>query len=547
MQIGKLFNEQELIGIIINSRISTASINLTVTENLRHTRVGTYVLVKESEVALFGFISNMGVQSGLPTCSIELLATIDLRLGKVENGTAISPSINSNVYLANPELARDIVSKSNNDGGYELKLILGRLPHNRETILQFTPERLFGRHLAIIGTSGSGKSWSVARIVGECSRMPSSKTILFDATGEYYTLSQDVKHVQLGKSEEFEVAANTMLVSLPYYHLNETDLFGIFNPQGQSQAANLRAAIESLKLARLADYLAPDGTIIKAYRSKLDFQNESIRFRKQLEDPRALFDITLLPQQIRHECVAPQQSPTEPMFWGAHNSVDYSYCVPMINRIQDIITSPSLSPIFAPGKDRSLLDEINLFLKDDRYRVLRISLKYLSFAYGTREILVNAVGRFLMSAARLGKFKKNPVLVLIDEAHQFLNNKVVTDQDIYALDSFSLIAKEGRKYALNVCIATQRPRDIPEDVLSQMGTILVHRLINDNDRHIVERACGELDARTASAIPVMSSGEAALIGVDFPIPVYLKVEPPKEKPDSAGPDYQNNWNRQNLF
>jgi uncharacterized protein len=541
-----LFKTEELLGIVANSNISNATITLTVPQNIRLARVGSYIVVQEEGIGLFGLISNMGLQAGVPTCSIELIATIDLARNKVDNGTGVSPSINSNVYLAKPELVKDIVTKGI-DNQNDLKIILGRLPHNRETLLQFTPERLFGRHIAIIGTSGSGKSWSVARLIGECSRMPSSKVILFDATGEYHTLNHDVKHVQLGHSEDFEVPPNTLQVSLPYFHLNETDLFGIFNPQGQSQAANLRAAIDSLKLAKLAEYLAPDGTIIKAHRSKLDFMNESARYRKQLEDPRAMFDITLLPQQIRHECVAPQQSPTEPMFWGAHNSVDYSYCVPLINRIKDIITAPSLSPVFSPGKDRSLLDEVNLFLKDDRYRVLRISLKYLSFAYGTREILVNAVGRFLMHSARQGKFKKNPVLVLIDEAHQFLNNKVVTDQASYALDSFSLIAKEGRKYALNICIATQRPRDIPEDVLSQMGTILVHRLINDKDRYIVERACGELDARTASAIPVMASGEAAIIGVDFPIPVYLKVEPPKEKPDSAGPDYQSNWTKQSLY
>ena len=53
------------------------------------------------------------------------------------------------------------------------------------------------------------------------------------------------------------------------------------------------------------------------------------------------------------------------------------------------------------------------------------------------------------------------------------------------LDAFGLIAKEGRKYGLTCVLATQRPRDIPEDVLSQIGMFVVHRLINERDRQIV--------------------------------------------------------------
>lgn len=69
------------------------------------------------------------------------------------------------------------------------------------------------------------------------------------------------------------------------------------------------------------------------------------------------------------------------------------------------------------------------------------------------------------------------------------------------LDAFELIAKEGRKYGLNICLSTQRPRDITEGVLSQMGTLVVHRLTNDRDREVVERACGEIDRSASSFLP----------------------------------------------
>lgn len=63
--------------------------------------------------------------------------------------------------------------------------------------------------------------------------------------------------------------------------------------------------------------------------------------------------------------------------------------------------------------------------------------------------------------------------VFIDEAHQFLNKKIGDELNRFELDVFGNIAKEGRKFGLNVVIATQRPRDIPEDVLSQIGAFLL--------------------------------------------------------------------------
>jgi len=77
-------------------------------------------------------------------------------------------------------------------------------------------------------------------------------------------------------------------------------------------------------------------------------------------------------------------------------------------------------------------------------------------------------------------FIKKPLIIFIDEAHLFLNKVIKDEYSIEVeLNSFERIAKECRKYGLYLCISTQRPRDIPEGILSQMGTFIVHRLIND--------------------------------------------------------------------
>jgi uncharacterized protein len=133
------------------------------------------------------------------------------------------------------------------------------------------------------------------------------------------------------------------------------------------------------------------------------------------------------------------------------------------------------------------------------------------------------------------------VVVIVDEAHNFLGRQIGGEDSVARLDAFELIAKEGRKYGLTICLATQRPRDITEGVLSQMGTLVVHRLTNERDREVVERACGEIDRSASSFLPNLKPGEVAIIGADFPIPLTIQIFPPEVQPKSDGPDYQKHW------
>jgi DNA helicase HerA-like ATPase len=173
-------------------------------------------------------------------------------------------------------------------------------------------------------------------------------------------------------------------------------------------------------------------------------------------------------------------------------------------------------------------------------RLLRINLADLSFDFRLREIAVNLIGRWLREHVRDYKLKADrPVLVVLDEAHNFLNRHLGDEDFKQPLDAFEKIAKEGRKFWLNLVLATQQPRDIPPGILSQMGTLVVHRLINEADRKVVEMACGQLDAAAAKFLPSLGPGEAAIIGVDFPIPLTIQIEqPPKHlRPTSTGPQF----------
>jgi DNA helicase HerA-like ATPase len=205
-----------------------------------------------------------------------------------------------------------------------------------------------------------------------------------------------------------------------------------------------------------------------------------------------------------------------------------------------MLQSPEFACVFAPGALPSFMTTLNGFLGSDK-KILRVSLKYLPSSHNAREIIANIIGRYLLDAAKKGAFQDKPVVVMLDEAHQFLNKSLGDENNKYPLESFELIAKEGRKFSLNICLATQRPRDIPEGVLSQMGTLIVHRLINEKDREVVEKASGDIDKSAAAFLPTLAPGEAVIVGVDFPIPLTVQVSKPQARPDSKGPDYQGKW------
>lgn len=421
--------------------------------------------------------------------------------------------------------------------GYSINVNLGKqLGEENEFLIP--PEILFGRHAAVLGTTGGGKSWSLARIMEEVARMR-SKVILLDAVGEFHKLMEGVYHVSIGSAPH--PLGNAKEVAVPYHHLRESDMWAIFKPSGPSQGPKLRAAMKSLKLARLSPELAPEGNIIKVFKGKQRYEEEYLHFAAELENPYALFDIDKLPSQIQHECVDMQRSALEPLFWGGVNNVDLSYCVPLMNRVHDIIESPNLTCIFHPGNLPSIFTEMAEFLNSPHERIMCISLKYLPFEHNAREIVANALGRHLLELARQDYFRTFPLLVVVDEAHQFLQSTIRMEGEEFTLDSFALIAKEGRKFGLTTILSTQRPRDIPEGVLSQMGTFLVHRTINGRDLEVIEKACGELDPETARMIPLLESGQGLLIGVGIGKPRVIRITAPEQRPDSKGADYQQYW------
>ena len=559
------FDDHRYMGTVTQVGPSSVNANLPKAENsgsrLHHGNrvaggeVGEFVVIECDELAVFGRVldvrlpekERLTVEPSLgakevihPVGVIKLLASIDLPRRKILPGISRHPRLGSRVYSAHPLLIRWLMTDGGRKEGLSNKVMLSIacLTDDHSVTLAISPEQLFGRHCAILGTTGGGKSWTVARILEEASKH-NAKLILLDATGEFWKIGGDrVNHVTIGSGPCLPDDAEE--VSFPHSDLMESDLFALFRPSGQSQGPKLREAFRSLRLLQRVPTLAhEDGTLIKRKRPRNPIETAYAKHAEYVESHRSFFEAAPLSKQIREECIWPYAKQDSAKFGDLSN--EEGYCLPLMMRIESIISSSDYACVFQPGDTPSLRESIDSFLDDGYQRILRVSLQNVPFGNHAREVVANAIGRILLDKSREGCFRQHPVVVILDEAHQFLNRSIGDEHLKVELDAFGLIAKEGRKYGLTICIATQRPRDIPQDVLSQMGTLIVHRLINDRDREVVERAAGDIDRSAADFLPTLGPGEAIIIGVDIPVPMAIQVQAPIAKPDSQGPNYQVYW------
>ncbi|MBF0291174.1 MAG: ATP-binding protein [Nitrospinae bacterium] len=475
--------------------------------------------------------------------NIQLLGSISMNTLQISAGVDAYPRLGDRVYSAPHQFLALIPALMDSTGNdtEPLRLEIGSVNVAHESKVSITPGKLFGRHCAILGATGGGKSWTTARIIEESIKY-NAKIILLDATGEYRGFSDStIEHYHL--ADPVENAANSTPCNLPPTSFQESDFIAMFEPSGKVQGPKLKEAIRSLRLVSLEKSLANNkGVLVKANMLKKGIFDAENGIAKKLDDPKEPFNVRLLPSQIREECVHPAGNYGKyPTKWGDYDENSYNYCLSLLSRINVVLTSPAYKCVFGSNSDnKSIANAIDSFSKTNT-RLMRICLSGILHEFSAREIIANVLGRYLLTKARNGDFKNTPVVVIVDEAHSFLGRHIGTEDTYARLDAFELIAKEGRKYGLNICLATQRPRDITEGVLSQMGTLIVHRLTNDRDREIVERACGDIDRSASAFLPNLKPGEVAIVGVDFPIPLTIQIEKPTVKPQSEGPNYQKHW------
>lgn len=523
--------------------------------------VGSFVVIEGQEYGFLGRVFELNLPQGErteitnrsineedtqfhPIAKVELLALFDIyKPESIIKTVSRYPSVGSKVFSCSDEQIGAYISAFGikTDDKDVPFAPLGKLTSNN-ALCNISLNSLFGRHCAVLGTTGGGKSWTVAKLIELASDYTENKCILIDATGEYNNINENIQNIELGTGEYI----------FDYKNLSIDELYYLLHPSSKTQVPKLMEAIRSLKMSKLDNntelslYYKQDsqgnpikGNIYKSKKTKRAFEVFYYNHIVQIEDKSCNFDFNLLAAQITNECNWDSDR-NNPSMWGDRNETDVSNCISLISRINNVMSTSEYNKIFGFRKDtipdaKDLREGIQEFLNGEN-SVLRLNFSKVSFDYQVREILVNAIGNYLLNEARKGLYKDNPIIIFMDEAHQFLN-KSIADEYFSAkpLDAFEQISKEARKYGLFLCIATQMPRDIPLGTLSQMGTFVVHRLINEQDKKAVENAASAANRNSLSFLPSFGEGEALLVGVDFPMPLTIKVNAPQKVPDSQTP------------
>lgn len=137
--------------------------------------------------------------------------------------------------------------------------------------------------------------------------------------------------------------------------------------------------------------------------------------------------------------------------------------------------------------------------------------------------------------------KNRPLLLAYDEAHAYLNNN---DNTSYAKTAVERIFKEGRKFGVGALVISQRPSEISENILSQVGTFIALRLTNSSDQSIVKSLAPDNMNSLISLLPSLRIGEAVVVGEAIKVPSRIKLPLQKPRPDSSDPKLVECWNKE---
>lgn len=244
-----------------------------------------------------------------PTGKIEILISFDLYDPfNVKKGLTSYPNIGAKVFVSSGELVQEYMSRFGLKVGDETKPVqLGSLVSSPETKVNVNLQSIFGRHCAVVGTTGGGKSFTVSKLI-ESLISSGNKAILIDATGEY--------NGNYGKMDSIDIGDGKHCFH--YSQLTIDDLFYLFRPSSKVQVPKLMEAIRSLKIVALNSgkslekkisptesviTLIENGLIKKSASDKRPYNEFYFRNISKIEDGYSIFDIEKLTYQISEEAV----------------------------------------------------------------------------------------------------------------------------------------------------------------------------------------------------------------------------------------------------
>lgn len=412
-----------------------------------------------------------------------------------------SVGISDKVYVANSAVDEcylrsiDFNNYESNGKDDSNVITVGKyLASNKEDV-ELNVNSLFNRHLLVVGATNSGKSTSSLSILNDLVKQ-GKKVLIIDPTGEYKDSFNidEFKKVTLGE----DCCIYTKDVSIAQFGK-------LFNVNSNSQGPALADAITSLRLLKKRN--STDDFYKKAGKTLDEVCNELA----ELDDDSTDFDLEKLPDQLVHESVS--LNPKKGLYNIDNfrkNSNDY-----LIRKIKFWIKNKNLTKIFSSPQSSSsatnLFDVINDFL-DDKTSCLYIDASQLGLVSELGSVVIDLICYHILQK----KEKFTPFVFFIDEVHRYTMN----DENDLKSNGLSMAAREGRKKGMFLFLTTQNPSDIPLDVMSQIGSILVHRLTSGDEIKAIENY---LDKSSLALLKKLNQGEAILSSINIIKNLYLKI------------------------
>ena len=550
------FTENDQIGRVAGVDTSRVAIDVTNSEMLTRVGIGQLIAIKGATQAefLIGMADRVtrslreelsdpdGGEFGALTISpsdhmqafvIGTYRTVDGdKTNSFKRGADSFPQIDRDCFVIEGGNLQRFMGILGADFSDDERLKLGTFVADQSAEAIASGDRFFQRHAAILGSTGSGKSWAVALILERAAKLKYPNIVVFDMHGEYAPLADKSKG---GFAQRFRIAGPGDLAApkddalfLPYWLLNRDEMLSMIldrsDQNAPNQASRFTLHVRELKgetldtagkaevketftvdspipyeISGLVDRLKIDNTTKGVGKNgaavKGDWEDKLTRFLSRLEakldDRRYGF-----------------------MFSPPSEALDYGW---LAKQIVKLLRADS-------GNGIKIID------------FSEVPADVLPVVTGTLARLLYDV-QFWMNAK-----SRTPVTLLCDEAHLYLPVKDDADAvQRQALWSFERIAKEGRKYGFSLLVVSQRPSDVSRTILSQCNNFLALRLTNDSDQNVIKRLMPDSLVGLTAMLPLLDTGEALLLGDAVLLPTRIKLDQPQVKPDSATRDFWKEW------
>lgn len=397
-------------------------------------------------------------------------------------------------------------------------------------------DRFFQRHAAILGSTGSGKSYTVASLLERANTLSHPNIILLDMHGEYASLAKG-KDYPNGYAQYFKIAGPGDLVKpkphslfLPYWLLNREEMLSMLLDRSDDNAPNQAMRFTSLVLEKKREALE---------RSKLDEVLASFTVDSPIH-----YDLEALVKSLREDdqaMVVGSSGRDKQGQW-------HGKLTRFISRLEAKIKDRRYGFLFQSPKATSAYDwrqEIAVrFLSTTKDE--QSGIKVVDFSEVPADVLptiISVFARVLYDVQFwMRSESRTPVCLVCDEAHLYL--PVRSDADAVsrrALDTFERIAKEGRKYGFALLVVSQRPSDVSKTILSQCNNFIALRLTNEQDQSAVKSVMPDSMAGIADILPLLDIGEAIVLGDPILLPSRIKLDKPTATPLSLTKNFWREW------